>query len=573
MTQTPDFTVSTHDHPSDAATPFARINGERLRARLAQAAAVQGTELAVIDVRETLAFSAAHLIFSSNLSHNRLELEAVARLPRRDVPIVIVDADETLATGAAARLGALGYTDIALLAGGVQQWQRDGRPVYEGFNVRSKAFAECVEHAKQTPSVDFDSLSNDPTARRIILDSRTHDEYRNATVPGAIHVPGADLVRVVRDLVPDNETTIVVACGGRTRSIIGAQSLIDAGVPNPVYALRNGTGGMRVRGHALEHGASRHARAPSATALSWASAAAAHAIPSAGRIDVQRHDAWRGDPARTLYTLDLRDAVSFGEAHLPGSINIAGGQLIQEIDLHAPVIGARIVLVDDDDLVRARMTAHWLAGLGGFEVALLRYSDVAVTPAASGTVTLTFDIPAHASMTAAELARELATHPADVTILDLSRSTAYRTAHLPGARWLLREDLQSALATIEPTQTLIVTSEDGGLAALAWREWNERHESPDTNTRGGDTRSGTTPQVRVLAGGNRAWVSADLPVERDTPIPVNPFPDVWIGPQARGGDVLAHVRAYLDWEIDLVRQVEHDPDFNALTQMKRINHQ
>jgi hypothetical protein len=31
-----------------------------------------------------------------------------------------------------------------------------------------------------------------------------------------------------------------VNCAGRTRSIIGTQSLINAGVPNPVTALRNG---------------------------------------------------------------------------------------------------------------------------------------------------------------------------------------------------------------------------------------------------------------------------------------------------------------------------------------------
>ena len=568
MTKTSDFTVATPARADHAAPPFPRIDGNVLSARLAQAAAVQGNELAVLDVRETLAFSAAHLIFSSNLSHNRLELEAIALLPRRDVPIVVVDADETLAAKAVAKLRALGYSDIALLAGGIEQWQRDGRPVYAGFNVRSKAFAESVEHAKQTPSVDYGTLSSAPTARHVILDSRTEGEYRNATMPGAVHVPGADLVRVVRDLVADDKTTVVVACGGRTRSIIGAQSLIDAGVPNPVFALRNGTGGMRVGGHALEHGAGRHAPAPSATALAWASSAATHAYPDAGRLNSQQYDTWRHDPARTLYTLDLRDAASFREEHLPGSINIAGGQLIQEIDLHAPVIGARIALIDDNDLVRARMTAHWLAGLGGFEVALFPYAELAgrrhesshvVT--AAGALAAALQIPAQASISVAELADELASRPADVTILDLSRSTAYRLAHLPGAQWLLREDLRRTLASLPPTQTIVVTSEDGRLAALAWRE-QQPAESSDSASH---TRLSSS--VRVLTGGNRAWVGAGLSVERESELPLTPFPDVWIGPQARGGDVLAHVRAYLDWEVDLVRQVEHDADFHALTQL------
>ncbi|CPR01703.1 sulfurtransferase [Bordetella pertussis] len=44
----------------------------------------------------------------------------------------------------------------------------------------------------------------------------------------------------------------MVNCAGRTRSIIGAQSLINAGVPNPVFALRNGTMGWALAGHKVE---------------------------------------------------------------------------------------------------------------------------------------------------------------------------------------------------------------------------------------------------------------------------------------------------------------------------------
>ncbi|HEM7842900.1 TPA: rhodanese-related sulfurtransferase [Burkholderia multivorans] len=559
----PDRSPNAAGVPGNTAISFTRVDSATLRARLAAAAVARGTELAVIDVRETLAFSAAHLIFSSNLSHNRLELEAGSALPRRDVPIVIVDADETLATTAAIRLRTLGYTDIALLKGGVQQWKRDGHPIYAGFNVRSKAFAECVAHAKQTPYIDFDALSGGPVNRYVILDSRTLAEYRNATVPGAVHVPGADLVRVVRDLLPDDTTAVVVACGGRTRSIIGAQSLIDAGLPNPVYALRNGTGGMRLRGQPLEHGASRHAQTPSSAALAWASNAAAQTTPAARLINAKQYRTWREDPTRTLYTFDLRGTVSSGKAHVPDSVNIAGGQLIQEIDLHAPVVGARVVLVDDDDLVRARMTGHWLAGLGGFEVALLCNSDVDrlndVSPRETNGIADP-DIPAYASITADKLAQVLAANPKDIAILDLSRSTAYRAAHLPGARWILRETLPETVAAMTPAQAVIITSEDGRLAAFAWSDWRGA---------AGGAHAGTFARVRVLAGGNRAWFDAGLPVEHDTHPPANPFPDVWVGPQARGTDVLTHVRAYLDWEIDLVRQVENDPDFNVLTQLNR----
>ena len=61
-------------------------------------------------------------------------------------------------------------------------------------------------------------------------------------------MPGAELVLRVHDIAPSPDTLIVVNCAGRTRSIIGAQSLINAGVPNKVVALRNGTMGWHLAG-------------------------------------------------------------------------------------------------------------------------------------------------------------------------------------------------------------------------------------------------------------------------------------------------------------------------------------
>jgi 3-mercaptopyruvate sulfurtransferase SseA len=50
---------------------------------------------------------------------------------------------------------------------------------------------------------------------------------------------------------------VIVNCAGRTRSIIGTQSLRNAGLPNPVYALRNGTIGWTLAGFDLERGQQR----------------------------------------------------------------------------------------------------------------------------------------------------------------------------------------------------------------------------------------------------------------------------------------------------------------------------
>ena len=566
--------------PPSASSAQEVLSSAQLRERLARAAEHSGTELVVIDVRETLPFTESHLIFSTNFPYNRLDIEAPVRIPRLSVPIVIVDGDGALLDKAHARLRGLGYTHIALLSGGVAQWQRDGFPVYAGFNVRSKAFAEVVEHHAQTPAIDYVAFRDLPDGPPIVLDSRTRDEYHNATVPSAFHAPGADLVRVVRDLVPDENTPIVVACGGRTRSIIGAQSLIDAGVPNPVFSLRNGTGGLRLAGHAREHGAKRYAAPPSARSLDWAISAVQHAKPDVAVFTASDVAAWRADSHRTLYILDLREQQARDALPVADAAPVAGGQLVQEIDLHAPVIGARVLLVDDDDLVRATMTASWVQQIGGFDVAIAPASaaslenvaavsnaqnaqavpHVQAVPTAAHTWQSDANaaVPASASVTAQSLAKELQASTDDILIIDLARSPAFRNGHIAGALWALRDSWQHVWRTDGAAKRIVLTSEDGRLAALAWADWSNAHVD-----------AGNPSDVRVLAGGTRSWADAGMPTQgvEDNGAPVHPYPDVWLGPQQRGGDVLPDVRAYLDWEIDLVHQVEHDPDFRALIRL------
>jgi rhodanese-related sulfurtransferase len=67
-----------------------------------------------------------------------------------------------------------------------------------------------------------------------VFDSRSFAEYHSNSIPTAVSVPGAKLVYRFKDLVPSPSTMVIVNCGGRTRSIIGAQSLINAAVPNKV---------------------------------------------------------------------------------------------------------------------------------------------------------------------------------------------------------------------------------------------------------------------------------------------------------------------------------------------------
>jgi len=329
-----------------------------------RAALLLRDEIALLDVRHEAAFATGHPLFAANMAADRIGLEAALRLPRKDVPVVVYDAGEGLALLAAERLAALGYTDVRQLDGGLQAWQSAGYQLFQDVNSYAKAFGELVEARRHTPSLPADEVAKliERKADIAILDVRRFDEYATMNIPGSVSVPGAELVLRAGRAAPDPETTIVVNCAGRTRSIIGTQSLINAGVANKVVALRNGTIGWTLAGKHLEHGADRRG---DIGPFEGAETSAREVAYRAGvrHLSPEEAAALERQTNRTLYRFDVRDADEYAAGHLPGFRHYAGGQLVQEIDMAAPVRGARILLTDDKG-VRADMTASWLAQMG-----------------------------------------------------------------------------------------------------------------------------------------------------------------------------------------------------------------
>jgi len=322
------------------------------------------SEVALFDVRSEDAFAQAHPLFAAQLPPERVALEAPLRVPRLDTPIVLYDAGECWVEAARRDLLQLGYRTVLELEGGLSGWSDAGFELFRDVNSYSKAFGELVEARRHTPSLSADELHAqlERGADLVVLDARRFDEYRTMNIPTSTSVPGAELVLAAADVAPDPKTTIVVNCAGRTRSIIGAQSLVNAGVPNPVAALRNGTIGWTLAGKTLETGSDRRASAASPDALARARRAARDVAYRAGVRRIAEADLARllGDDARTTYRFDVRAPEAYAEGHLAGFLNAPGGQLVQETDFFAPVRGARIVLADDLG-PRADMTASWLA--------------------------------------------------------------------------------------------------------------------------------------------------------------------------------------------------------------------
>jgi rhodanese-related sulfurtransferase len=504
-----------------------------------------GGEIAIVDAREEGVFHERHLLMASCLPLSRLELLAPGLLPRRSAPIVVCDAGEGLAERAAARLIEGGYTDVSVLAGGVEAWEAAGFPAYSGVHVPSKAFAEVVEHDMKTPWITAEELAE--RQRRgdnmAIFDSRSYEEYHSNSIPGAISVPGAELVYRFRELVPSQDTFVVVNCGGRTRSIIGAQSLIDAGVPNRVVSLKDGTMAWHLAGFDVVAGATGRASEVSAEGVAAArqraeAVARRYGVPVIDRATLAQ---WQREAdRRTLYVLDVRDPAEYRAGHLPGAVMAPGGQLVQETDSWLGVWGARVVLVDDTG-VRARMTASWLRRMGWDAVVLdggLDHVELEQgTPAPKSDI---FPLAGPEPETAQP--SELQANPAAV-VVDLALSRQHRQSHIPGAWFAIRARLAEALEKLPAAGELVLTSEDGRVARYAAAELRTRRP------------------VKVLAGGTAAWKAAGLPLDTGMgPLASEPD-DVALSARDRpAAERERYMREYLAWEVDLVNQIGRDPD-------------
>jgi rhodanese-related sulfurtransferase len=530
-------------HGTDASARLRRVTPAAVKAML-----LDGQEIALIDLREELTFSESHLLFARSLPLSQLELRMVRLVPRRSTRIVLCDAADGLAERGAAILTRHGYTDVSILDGGIDAWANAGFELFSGVNVPSKAFGEFVEHESGTPSISADELNTlmrDKTDM-VVLDSRPFDEFNRVSIPTGINTPGAELVLRVKDLAPSPDTLVVVNCAGRTRSIIGAQSLINAGVPNKVVALRNGTMGWGLAGFNCGHGETKQAPSPSGDSIAWGKRAAGRVAQRLGieRIDLATLERFRAEQeTRSLYLLDVRDLPEYAAGHIPGAVSAPGGQLVQGTDQYIGTLGARVVLVDDKE-VRAAMTASWLRQMGWKDVYVLVESG---SETGWPQAPMLGDPPAPDVMvSAADLAGMLAHGTA--TAVDLSLSRTYRSVHIPGAWFAIRARLDKALAKIPLTGTLVLTSEDGRLAGLAAPEAAALAKHP----------------VRVLAGGNAAWQAAGHPLTKDNPRMADDAIDAWLKPYERTGDTKKAAEEYLSWEVDLLPRIARDGTTNFI---------
>lgn len=501
-------------------------------------------EIAFLDVREEDPHAQEHPLFAANVPLSRIEIDAYAKLPRKNVPIITLDDGEGDATLAAQRLIALGYTDVSVFEGGVQGWKAAGGELFRDVNVPSKSFGELVESKRHTPSLSAQEVKKllDDQEDVVVVDVRRFDEYNTMSIPSGISVPGAELVLRVPELAPNPKTKIIVNCAGRTRSIIGTQSLINAGIPNEVNALRNGTIGWTLAGQELDKGQSRKFKEVSE---STASEASDRARSVADRTNVKRTslaeiEKWKSQSERTTYFFDTRTPEEYEAGHLPGFRSVPGGQLVQETEMVAPVRGARIVLADPSSSVRANMPASWLAQMAWdvYVVDGIKSSDLTEKGAWKAPLP---KLPQVQLVDAATVSQWLKSDSNTIAV-DFSTHANYVKGHIPGSWYALRSQLADAIKKIPQVDRYVLTSTPTELSIFVAQEF----------------QSLTNAEVLVLEGGNTTWTAAGLALEKGPNHLASPPLDRYKRPYEGTSVDPAAMQAYLDWEFGLVEQLGKD---------------
>jgi len=534
--------------PPEASLSASPSSHARISPRALKSALADGGEIAVLDVRETGVFAHRHILLAASAPAWRLELLIDRLVPRRGTRVVLVDADESLVHRAAAKLSRLGWTDVSVLAGGTDAWAAEGFEIFSGTNVPSKALGEVVEHDKNTPWIDARELQQRVARGEdlVVVDSRTPEEFAQFSLPFAHSLPGAELVYRIQELAPNPDTLVVVNCAGRTRSIVGAQTLIDAGLPNRVVSLKDGTMAWLLAGNTLAHGRESTLPDPGESTIAAARERAESVARRAGvrRIDAEQLRSFESESGtRSLYRFDVRTREEYAGGHLEGWRWAPGGQLVQATDEYVGTRRARIVLADWDG-VRALTTAAWLAQLGGHEIHV--YTPGPLEPQVSGpeTVRVLPSLPLAPQVSPRQALAQVDNHRA--VVFDIDSRAAYERRHVREARFAVPDRLQEFTAELPPEQVVLLTSRDGVLA----------------RTVAAELAGSTGRDVRAIAGGTDAWIAAGLPTGLGAEKVLTGDDDHWYSPYSYADLAKrdAGFRAYLDWELGLVAQLKREGD-------------
>ena len=332
-------------------------------------------EVAFIDVREIGQHTNGHPFFSISIPYSLFEFNIKILVPNKQTRVILIDNNNGISDLVYNIAHQMGYSNISIIEGGVEEWVSAGYKLFDGINVPSKSFGELIEKYFHTPSITAKELAQKQKNNEnyIVIDGRPFLEYNKMSIPKSICCPNAELFYRVSSHIKDMNTEIIINCAGRTRSIIGAQTLINFGIKNKVKALENGTQGWFLSELSLEHNKNKYLEVlPNDPEIQQLQKKVLKLINDLNidLIDLKKAQQLITDKKKSTFIFDVTTSKTINIT--PGIImNVPGGQLIQATDKYIGVWKATVILVDDGDLIRAGTTSFWLKKMG-YEVYILK---------------------------------------------------------------------------------------------------------------------------------------------------------------------------------------------------------
>ena len=249
----------------------------------------------------------------------------------------------------------------------------------------------------------------------------------------------------------------------------------------------------------------------------------------------------------TLYAIDVRSLEEYCAGHIPGFLWIPGGQAIQRADDFVPLRSGTIVFACDG-IARSVVATYWYQRMGFKKVHALAGG---IRAWVENGLPLEKGEPPR-QVLGLEQARRLLQCIApdelsarmdqreELTILDVSLSSEYKSGHLPRVCWISRGWLELKITEIFPSRDrpAVVSCPDGEqstFAAATLLELGYR-------------------RVSVLEGGVQSWKRQGQLLETGlTRALVEPQDVVFSA--SLTGDKEA-MRRYLEWEMELGRKYQ-----------------
>lgn len=483
-----------------------------------------GKPFALIDCRERRDYVAGHWFGSTNiplsLFSNRLRF--LFKTP--DFPVHFLDWQDAASSEAMHQLVAFGFTDITCHK--TEKPSEMGRGFVKGEYVWSKAFGEVVAHQIDLPEITPQQYLADYQDAQL-FDVRPTAEYQDFTLPNSQSLPNSLLLANVAALKGTGKMSLL-HCAGRTRSIIGAFTLMASGYDGPFAVFRGGTQAWQLDGHEREHNANRLFAADHEATDAVAGFLRRWQIPSA-RVAQDAIAAYAHENQSGLL-FDVSDDAATGQPLAHGIIKISGTNLIQQTDRSIARYHVPVTLFDQGSGSRAAFAAFWLRAMG-FIVNIV-YLDAPLEPTEATHPAISHKGTMHDVVATAGLDQW---QKDGVPLYDFRPSPAFNSGHIANSQWqnisaiLGQKPAATSVAIIAActiTGSIICDClERHGWQIAGLYIWDDGDNEPKTMATGGlelpldesALFAGRHHGVLADARDYLAW-EEDLPAEIDTPI-------------------------------------------------------